>query len=65
MEYNLENIPYSDVINTEQKSYAEFRKELHPNFKKVKKDLYKGYVFFIIILIIEACGTHVSLVKMQ
>ena len=54
MKDNLENIEFCEVISREGKKYTDLRTELQPAFKKVIRDIIKGYAF--LILVITACS---------
>jgi fatty acid desaturase len=53
MKNNLEDIAFNEVENGNGKSYAEFRKELLPDYFAVKRDIIKGYACLILILILS------------
>jgi fatty acid desaturase len=50
MKNNLENLRFNEVTDQSGRSYAEFRKQLFPNFRTVRADLLKGYFFLVLIL---------------
>ena len=52
MKNNLENIGFHEVQNQQGETYAEFRKKLTPDYKAVTKDLLKGYLSLLFILLV-------------
>ena len=50
MQHNLEEIEFTEVVNDQGVTYAQFRTGLKPNYKKVGFDIAKGYFFLLLMV---------------
>ena len=49
MQNNLEGISFDEVVDSNGNSYAAFRNNLHPRYRKVLFDIIKGYFFLLLV----------------
>lgn len=49
MEFDLEGVSHKEVVNSNGINYSDFRKKLKPNFEKVWRDIFLGYLALIVL----------------